>query len=101
MDLDSYQITTEAGKKLVEMLRELLAGEVPLRGFQDKLEEFTLRSDDEFTDEEVCYADEVWREFEFYEPKPYIRATNPLLLSEEGLRQCLKKFLDAANIEDV
>lgn len=101
MDFDSYRITTEAGKKVVEMIRELLADEVPLRGFLDKLEEFTLRSEEEFTDGEVCYADEVWREFEFYEPKYYIRATNPLLVNEEGLRQRLKKFLDASLIEDV
>lgn len=99
--MDPYRITTEDGKKVVEMVRELLAGEVPLRGFQSKLEELILRSEEEFTDEEGCYADEVWMEFESYEPKSYIRATMPGLLDEEGLRQSLKEFLAAASIEGV
>lgn len=98
--MDPYRITTEDGKKIVEMLRAFLAGEVPLDGFQAKLDEFRERFEEKLSIEERCYAADVSLELDLYEPNPDICSTDPLLHDEEGLRQSLKEFLELAAVQE-
>ena len=99
--MEPYRITTEDGKKVVEMVRDLLAGEVPLEGFQTKLDDFRDEAYERFTDSEHWYATNVSLVFEYYEPNPDIYSAEAGLYNEEKVRQRMKAYLEAAIIEDV
>ena len=99
--MEPYRITTEDGKKVVEMIRAFLAEEAQPEEFQAKLDDFRERLRDKLTDEELSYAADVSLDLDLYEQNPDLCSADPLLLNEERLRQSLKEYLGLAVIEDV
>lgn len=97
--MEPYQITTEDGKKIVEMIRTFLAEGTKPEEFQVKLDDFRERLRDKLTDEELSYAADVSLDLDLYEPNPDLCSADPLLLNEERLRQSLKEYLDLAIVE--
>lgn len=99
--MDPYRITTEDGKKVVGMIRDLLAREISLERFQEKLDDFRDEAYERFTDSEYWYATNVSLVFEYYEPNPDIYSAEDGMYNEEKVRQRMKAYLEAAIIEDV
>ena len=100
--MEPYRITTEDGKKVGGMLKGILAGEIPLEGFLDRLYDFKDKEAFErLTEAEFWFASEITDAFEFYEPNPDIRGTAEEFYGEDELMSQLKGILEAAMIENV
>lgn len=100
--MESYRITTEDGRKVIDMLKGILAGEIPLEGFQDKLDDFKDKEAfEKLTEDEFWFASEISDAFEYYEPNPDIRGTAEEFYGEEELMSQLKAILDLVIIKDV
>ena len=99
--MEPYRITTEDGKKVVEMLRGIIAGEIPLEGFLDKLYDFKdEEAYERLTETEFWFASAISDAFEYYEPNPDIRDTAEEFYGEEELMSRLKVIQEAAQIAE-